>query len=987
MALSSQHYLELYINKQLVELESQDSLNLRINSTLFDPTKTNTTQAEYSFSFDIPSTPNNDKILDYANNLSKINKFHTRYSSQVYADGELIFDGSLTIQKYKGGFYTCNLVNIKVSTLEDIFGEDPLAHVSWLVDFEGARTINEVNADPSKKYWFPLVSYGAFQKQGDNEGFDELSPEDWTYSSKYVIDDTNRFYISSFYPSLNMLEMVRKCFEYKGYSVAGDAYTDKILSNIYCSTNLGDEQQPIYNVGDDKFGKCTINITFTDTTATTYLQQDLKYPYFHVGGVGDSTTTAAGVGQNSKYNFSDIFYKNLFDDSNGDELVYFSRDQNMFNNDGKYILIPADGFYKISLSGATSLLQNNNIEATQWVRKNETRNLNLGFWARKSFLKDKPEESVLSVSPNMRTTMPIEVQLVKNFDDTIELIKGNNNFNIVNGKPQDTTYTDTTLDDEGDISCDECEFPNLISRVSSFPHEALGEYYQDAVAYNATFPITDYGQITDSSYNRSPKYGYISASGEVMAYDPVVSDGFICGWTTMGNLSGGGTTAIIKNGYSWSKSYSDKNNEMYVQNGYYIRETETSSARTKFNYNSLSGAPTNSFTETSSASTVANVSGIVYLKKGDILNLMLVKRGYWKDEQMVTYASNIVANLSIEAATPRDYYAIKDSYTWNSPNEFSTKLNLFNFTSNEKSIAEWLKDVQETFNLEYVFNGTNVDVNINRGIKKTINYAVDIDDRVNSNDAEAEYINYPRTMSVRFKTDTDEHGFYESVPQEHINNPDWKKWGDSGFTIIKLNDDSYETKSQDKNLKFSYCWYDIFRYEKKSTVNNSTQIVTGNCYIPVIQKEEYMIEGYNDYEAQYKRGYQLPQRFWFRTTTPIKDEENQDIELTLRDDWTLSAYSYNLSTVKVYAPTNMLEDFNLSLKDTEKSILTEYWNIHPLLSSNYVTVETFLNPTEYINIKNGAMVKFDSDLYFTSTITGFDPTGGNTTKLKLIKKT
>ena len=96
--ISNQHYIEIYVNGNLLELESQDSLNLRINDVLFNPTKTTTTQATYSFSFSIPSTPNNDKTFDYANNLSKLNKFHTRYKAEVYADGELIFDGSLTVQ-------------------------------------------------------------------------------------------------------------------------------------------------------------------------------------------------------------------------------------------------------------------------------------------------------------------------------------------------------------------------------------------------------------------------------------------------------------------------------------------------------------------------------------------------------------------------------------------------------------------------------------------------------------------------------------------------------------------------------------------------------------------------------------------------------------------------------------------------------------------------------------------------------------------------
>ena len=57
-----------------------------------------------------------------------------------------------------------------------------------------------------------------------------------------------------------------------------------------------------------------------------------------------------------------------------------------------------------------------------------------------------------------------------------------------------------------------------------------------------------------------------------------------------------------------------------------------------------------------------------------------------------------------------------------------------------------------------------------------------------------------------------------------------------------------------------------------------------------------------------------------------------------------------------------------------------------MLSSNYVTVECYLTPQEYKCIKNGALVHYDSDLYFISEISGFDPSNYNKTKLKMIKK-
>ena len=254
--ISNQHYIELYINKELIELKSQDSLNLRVNNVLFNPTKTTTTQSEFSYSFDIPSTPNNDRILNFANNLSKLNKFHARYPSQVYADGELIYDGSLTIQKYssKTRMYTCNLVNIKVNTLEDIFGEEVLTDLHWDVPFSGAPTINQINwdyipqmnwknpLDYSTKYYFPHVSYGVFQK--DYVTKDEVAA---TYTPKHNLDKYNKWWIESFYPSLNMLEIAKRAFESKGYSVNGSAFYDQNITNSYLYLERSRSTNPKYS--------------------------------------------------------------------------------------------------------------------------------------------------------------------------------------------------------------------------------------------------------------------------------------------------------------------------------------------------------------------------------------------------------------------------------------------------------------------------------------------------------------------------------------------------------------------------------------------------------------------------------------------------------------------------------------------------------------------------------------------------------------------
>lgn len=1000
MEVHKNHYIELYINKQKVDLKSQDSLGLRINNVIFDPTKVSTTSGEYSYSFRIPSTPNNNKIFGYANVLSKTNKFQARYNAKVYVDGNIIFDGSITVRKYNASEkeYECNLVNFKINTLDEIFGEETLADMEWLIDYSGATTIQSTNQDPNSKYWFPLVSYGAFQKRGKiPRGWpldEECPPEDMWYTLKSMIDNSNIETISTFYPSLNMLEEIRKCFTNKGYTVGGDAYNDPILTNIYCSTNLAQEQNPSFNVGLQKFGRCDVRVQYQDSATTTftegYISQDLKYPYYYVGGENGG-----------KYNFDEIFYKSILNPDrykvSGETSVSYNKNQRMFHANDGYIQIPSDGFYKIELNGQVQLLQSSNIKGELWVR-NPSDN---ACWMYKDTAELYTANGGLGITPNPFTNMPIEVQLVKNSDQDLELIKGKYNQTYLNGY-----IVNSAILCAGGSGYSPITLKNNPTRVSAYPHEALGESNDDRMNDYSYFKFSDYNQISDTPYNTSPNYGYVP-SDTFIAYDPVVSDKFICGISTMGTADGkGGQMSFIKNGDSWSKTYSSRIDSMYNSNGYTkMNNVDTSGnfsgTTAAYGSNVLNGTSSPLYSYNSNTMTASGViRGIVYLKKDDILELMLIKRAYYSNGNMNSYKVKCDIGITIEAASPKDISSLREeNYGWTSPNEFPTQLNLFNFTSNETKVSDWLQNVQNAFNLSYDFNGNNVDVNVNKGSDKDIMAAINIDDRVSNDEAESEYITYPREMAVKYKIDTEERGFYESVPRVHINESNWKKYGDSGFTTVILNDDAYETSSQIKNLNFSYTWYKPFTYSGYCTVDgsSSSQFVlgSGTTNIPCISKDEYMIDGFQDYEAMKHRGYQLPQRFWFRTFEPLKDSNNNNQQAQIEDDWDGNIHHYmNIDgfdigyyyPIDIYAPSNTYKGVNLSYKDNERSLLTEYFNIYPMISSNYVTLDVYLNSIEYMQLKNGALVKFDDDLYYVSEISGYDPSGNNKTKLKLIKK-
>ena len=985
--ISGQHYIELHIDGQPIELESQESLNLRINNVLFNPTKTTTKQAEYSYSFDIPATPNNNKILNFANVLSKTNKFRARYAAQVYADGNLIFDGSLTIHSYNGKdkTYSCNLVNIKVSTLEDIFGDAVMTDIPWYVDFSGATTINAVNADYSTKYFFPLVSYGVFQK-------DYVSKDDVgaTYTSKFDIDKYNKWWVESFYPSMNMMETIKKAFEWKGYDITGSAFSDPYINNIYASCNLAQEQMPTYNLGNPKFGHLSLNVTWNNyysqnsstqrfgqrtpvlTNSSGGLQQDLKFPYMAVNPAINASNREAST----EYNFGTVQFWNIMDSKNNSAAtVTMNSDSYMYDPTESLIVIPADGWYRIKLNVSASLSG----AGTTFVAKQWTTTFNDG---------DEFKERDVTITRGFVEHTPLEIQLIRNYDNNIELIKGSKNVKYMTGDPNQSEYTYRGGTYTGGT------YTNREEWKTDYPHQEL--YSSQAPTETDSLVVTVQtennrrgwksgtetagGTFGGSSLERTAHsnvgtrlgaatpntYGYIHREGFVMPYDQAVSPAFICGFSTMGD----GTVSVMRNGKSWSKMCTINNKIFADVKGmdFVGRDSTTATTTTPTDYCKNTYALSSSNINSNNSTMTGQVQCCVYLNKNDILELVAVQRDY--DGQK--YSTSVQASIDITAMNNEDYEVLKSDPSWNlqSVSTFPTQLNLSNFTNKETKVSDWINNVLKAFNLDLISSGNHVEINTNKGINNNITYAVDIDDRVGEADCETEFISYPKEMSVQYKIDTEEWGFERTVSPDHINDEDWDKWGDSGFTVVQLNDDTYETDSQNTQTQFSYTYYDSFNWKEVSPNGDESGAETV-IMIPVIEKSEYMADGYGYDEAMKHDGYSMTQRFWYR------DQVSQEYVY-------LSSWSREM--VNLTYPMNTWNRFNLSYKDSEKSIVTEYFQIYPMLSSNYVNVDCYLTPLEYFNIKNGALVRFNSDLHYCGEISGFDPSGNSQATLKLIKK-
>lgn len=963
--------ISIYADGRLLELGNNFS-GIRLNNVVFNPTELRGKQAEYSFSFSIPSTRENDITFGHANVAAQPSKFRRRYVAQVYADGNLIFDGSLALKSYKDGQYSCNLVSIKLKTNEDIFGEGVLSDIPWEVDFSGAPTINDVNADEEKKYAFPLVCYGAFAKQPYDQ--DDVGGY---YTPKGTIDKWNQWWYESFYPSMNVLETVKKAYQWKGYQVAGTAFADPVLSNIYASCKLASEQVPTYNLGNEKLGRLKLS-GLTSTSSSTFVTQDLTFPYYKVSGwnLVPNTTGESDyhLESNVKYNFNAVNIFSLLNDDTemiGESYMY---DPKTGDRDAEsVIVIPADGFYKIYLDVSGRCDQTEAFTATQWRLYNDAGLV----------------ERDLSIEPNVKESTPIEIQLIRNYDGNAELIKGSQNVRYYCGDPSVMSY--------GDIE-------NRISWMSAYPHQKLF----GAEAPTVTSSITDSDTASNSRRGNASNairstssrtadvrnqtstgmengrtsvirksevrsgtntIGYVSTPSFLMPYDPAVSPIFICGLSTMND----GCASVIKNGYSWSRGNSDKNESFSQQSGLtlitYDNATQTTaSAQTEFCRDEYLEAPTSYMTcNKMTGKFQGRVVCCVWLNKDDILELVALQRDYHGKK----YQCTLTYNLDIKAMSPRHKEQLKaNGFNYNSNSDFPEKLQLGEFMSNETQIASWIDSVCSAFNITVTQNGNLIQLDTTTSSRPFDYPAVELDGKCDPLDAELTQIEYPSEMSVRWTINKDEWGFEQTVPQEYINDTDWYEHGDSGYTVIKLNDDTYSTSALNESVPFSYTYWQDFSFEEYDTGGT----VTGVSHIltPVIELSQYMAEGYGYEEAMEHDGYSLAQRFWYRPTGTTKS-------VTLSDSLG--------ETVNIYVPERIYGEVNISYKDSEKSLLTEYFDCNPMLDSNYAKIEVYLTPDEYIQLRGGALAHFDSDLYYTCNISGYDPSGRNLTTLTLMKKT
>ena len=511
--------LELYIDG--VQVDVPTTFSLRMNRTVSDPSRINGGSAEYSFQFTLPASSTNNKVFGFANALPVQGKFMRRYPAEVYTGGTKVFTGDLTLTSYDAveNEYTCNLVSIKVNTVEDIFGDMTLHDLEWYIPYLGAPTINSLNANASSEVCFPLVAYGLFEK--DPVYSDEVADD---YTDRLLLDDSVRWYHETFYPSLNVLSLIRRLFEQKGYTLQGDVLDDEVLKNIYCSVSLGSDQPLNYNIANSKIGSADVSLTWTNWKSEGVLYdgviRDLNYKYCHVTPDGGQAILDNYHGT-PPMQWDEIEVYNLFGEGS---RVTPNLDTYLFDEGEQCLVVPADGCYRFDLEVTASLDTTWNNGKVNVARKVMT-------------VSQYPVIETVNVNldQDIQYICPIEIQLTRNTlgdEGDIELIKGVHNRDWIGSSTSASNY-------------DTC-----------YPHEMLFDQK------NPT-DVDPIYNVTGENIN-DRVFGYMPSQGSVFAYDPNVSRDFICGFSTYL----GGTAAVTKNNKSWYRGLKDYTQSLYKSAGY-----------------------------------------------------------------------------------------------------------------------------------------------------------------------------------------------------------------------------------------------------------------------------------------------------------------------------------------------------------------------------------------------------------------------------------
>lgn len=346
-----------------------------------------------------------------------------------------------------------------------------------------------------------------------------------------------------------------------------------------------------------------------------------------------------------------------------------------------------------------------------------------------------------------------------------------------------------------------------------------------------------------------------------------------------------------------------------------------------------------------------SVSCVVWLEAGELLTLAAVSDK--ADEGRQPYnrgwlMQDVICDVHISAFRSDEGWLKIDSsgtgesgMNWNDPINFdTTSLNLVGFLPVDMKTDDFIDNICKAFNLQLTQTGTNVfELNVKQTKSTVSSRFINLDNLASVRSRSNTPLGLPSLYKLGFTVDTDEEGYY-------LTGDDGGGEYETGVT---------EEKVVEQKSSFSFNWF--------------KNITKGNAILPlaVISKHEVWETAYPD--AMKKRYPNQALRFWYPAGLLN------------------STFEFNNKPLSIIKVSNELQGKSiLNYKNQKLTILDNYFTLLINGGSHYTEVEGYLTPEQYEDLNGSIMAMFNCDLYYVAEISGYDPTGLNKTKIKLIRK-
>ena len=215
--------VQLYINDKLVDLF--DDEKIEINSSIQNIQDISKVYTDFSQSFTVPASDNNNAIFDffYNNDVNGTFQAKERADARIeinhsqFRKGQVQLEGS-EIKNNQADSYKITFFG-DVVTLKDLFGEDKLSDLDYTdiaFNYTGSNVNDRIQNTADLDVRFPLISSNRYWTYGDSGAEDislpahpivysELSPavKDKAIidliKSKYAVNFTSQFFLSSYF--------------------------------------------------------------------------------------------------------------------------------------------------------------------------------------------------------------------------------------------------------------------------------------------------------------------------------------------------------------------------------------------------------------------------------------------------------------------------------------------------------------------------------------------------------------------------------------------------------------------------------------------------------------------------------------------------------------------------------------------------------------------------------------------------------------------